>query len=120
MSKAIPVRIALLVGVVAFLALSQGTVYAQAGAQPNSQPNPYRTVEHWFTLPEGRTMGSTSSVFVAPGGHVWVAERCGVNGCAGSNLAPVLEFDPSGKLLKSWGAGMFVFPHSLLMDKEGN
>src|SRR5260370_22739194 len=84
-----------------------------------AQPNPDRTVEHWFILPEGRTMGSTSSVFVAPGGHIWVAERCGVNSCAGSNLAPVLEFDPSGKLLKSFGAGMFVFPHSLLMDKDG-
>jgi sugar lactone lactonase YvrE len=65
-------------------------------------------------------MGSTSSVFVAPGGHVWVAERCGVNNCAGSNLAPVLEFDSSGKLLKSFGAGMFLFPHSILLDKDGN
>jgi streptogramin lyase len=88
-------------------------------AQPNSQPNPYRTVEHWYKLPEGRTMGSTSSVVVAPNGHIWVADRCGVNSCAGSNLDPVMEFDASGKLLKSFGAGMFVFPHSLVMDKEG-
>ena len=118
MSKAVPLRIALLLALA--VALSQGTGYSQAGDRPNSQPNPYRTVEHWFTLPESRTMGSTSSVFVAPNGHVWVADRCGVNSCVGSNLAPVLEFDPSGKLLKSWGAGMFVFPHSLLMDKDGN
>jgi WD40 repeat protein len=113
-------RIALLGGFVTFLAMSPGPAFSQAGAPPNSQPNPYRTVERWFTLPEGRTMGSTSSVFAAPGGHVWVAERCGVNTCAGSNLAPVLEFDSSGKLLKSFGAGMFVFPHSLLVDKDGN
>jgi sugar lactone lactonase YvrE len=89
-------------------------------AQPNSQPNPYRTVEHWFTLPAGRTMGSTSSVLVAPNGHIWIAERCGANTCAGSNLPPILEFDPSGKLLKSFGANLFVFPHSILMDKDGN
>ena len=57
-------------------------------AQPNSQPNPYRTVQHWFTLPEGRTMGSTSAVWVAPSGHIWVAERCGANSCANSDLAP--------------------------------
>src|SRR5260370_9495111 len=82
--------------------------------------NPYRTVERWFTLPEGRTMGSTSSVFVAPGGHIWVAERCGANTCADSSLAPILEFDASGKLLKSFGANLFVFPHSILMDNEGN
>src|SRR5262249_28407139 len=88
-------------------------------AQPNSQTNPYRTVEHWFTLPEGRTMGSTSAVMVAPSGHIWVAERCGVNSCAGSNLTPVLEFDPSGKLLKSWGAGMFIFPHGIWIENDG-
>ncbi len=120
MSTAIPGRIALPAGIAALLAMSLGTAFPQAGAPPNSQPNPYRTVEHWFTLPEGRTMGSTSSVFVAPGGHIWVAERCGANNCAGSTIDPVLEFDSSGKLLKSFGAGLFLFPHSILMDKDGN
>ena len=85
-----------------------------------AQPNPYRTVEKWFMLPEGRTMGSTSAVSVAPNGHIWVAERCGVNSCATSNLAPILEFDPSGKLLQSFGAGMFLFPHGFTIDKDGN
>jgi sugar lactone lactonase YvrE len=91
-----------------------------AAAQPNSQPNPYRTVEHWYTMPEGRTMGSTSAVWVAPSGHIWVAERCGANTCAGSSVAPVLEFDPAGKLLSSFGAGMFVFPHGIWMEKDGS
>jgi sugar lactone lactonase YvrE len=91
-----------------------------AQAQPNSQPNPYRTVEKWFQLPAGRTMGSSSAVFIAPSGHIWVAERCGVNSCAGSNLPPVLEFDPSGKLLKSFGAGMFIFPHGIWIEKDGS
>ena len=85
-----------------------------------AQPNPYRTVEHWFHMPEGRTMGSTSAVAVAPDGHIWVAERCGANTCAGSDLEPILEFDPSGRLLKSFGAGMFIFPHGFLIDREGN
>jgi len=88
-------------------------------AQPNSQANPYRTVEGWFQLPDGRKMGSTSAVFVAPSGHIWIAERCGANSCAGSNLPPVLEFEPSGKLLRSWGEGMFVFPHGILIEKDG-
>ena len=104
----------------AFLIVSQGSAYAQANAQPNSQPNPYRTVERWFQLPEGRTMGSSSAVFVAPSGHIWIAERCGVNSCAGSNLPPVLEFDPSGKLLTSFGAGMFIFPHGIWIEKDGS
>ncbi len=108
----------------ALCAGSYGQVSAPAGAAtgapPNSQPNPYRTVEHWYQLPEGRTMGSSSAVAVAADGHIWVAERCGVNSCAGSNLAPVLEFNPSGKVLRTFGAGMFVFPHGLTIDAAGN
>ncbi len=88
-------------------------------AQPNSQPNPYRTVEHWFTLPEGRTMGSTSAVWVAPSGHIWFAERCGANSCSNSDLAPVLEFDPTGKLISSFGAKVFAFPHGIWIEKDG-
>jgi len=32
----------------------------------------------------------------------------------------ILEFDSSGKLLKSFGEGMFLFPHGLTVDKDGN
>ena len=108
-------RSALIVTVAAWGAAWSAAAYAQ----PNSEPNPYRTVEHWFSLPEGRTMGSTSAVWVAASGHIWVAERCGANSCRDSNLAPVLEFDPAGKLLKSWGAGMFVFPHGIWIERDG-
>jgi streptogramin lyase len=87
--------------------------------QPNSQPNPYRTLENWFQLPAGRMMGSTSAVEIDRDGHIWVAERCGANSCAGSDLAPILEFDRSGKVLRSWGAGMFIFPHGIAIDREG-
>lgn len=114
------VRSASILLVIGFAAVCPGGVRAQASAVPNSQPNPYRTVEHWFTLPEGRTMGSTSAVWVVPSGHIWVAERCGVNSCANSNLAPVFEFDAGGKLLKSWGESMFVFPHGIWIEKDGN
>jgi len=93
---------------------------AQAVAPQNSHPNPYRTIENWAKLPEGRAWGSTASVDVDAHDNIWVAERCGANTCEGSNLAPILEFDPSGKLLKSFGAGMFLFPHGLTVDKEGN
>jgi len=71
-------------------------------------------------MPEGRTWGAAAGVDVDRQGNIWVAERCGANSCAGSDLAPILEFDPSGKLLKSFGAGMFVFPHGLYVDRDGN
>ena len=102
------------------MSLSAGSTYAQADAATNSLPNPYHTIENWAKLPEGRPWGSTAGVSVDRHGDIWVAERCGANTCAGSNLAPILEFDPSGKLLKSFGEGMFLFPHGLTVDKDGN
>jgi len=93
----------------------------KAQVQPtNSLPNPYRTVENWAKLPAGRTWGSTAGVTVDSKGNIWVVERCGANTCAGSSLAPILEFDQSGKLLTSFGAGMFVFPHGITVDRDGN
>ena len=95
-------------------------VFAQSDAPTNSAPNPYRTVENWFKLPGGRAWGSTAGVEVGPDGNIWAYDRCGANNCAASNLDPILEFEPSGKFLRSFGAGMFVFPHGFFVDKQGN
>src|SRR4051812_36521735 len=95
-------------------------VLAQNGPV-NSAPNPYRTVEGWAKLPEGRVWGSTSAVEIARDGKsIWVAERCGVNSCAGSNSASILKFDSDGKLVTSFGAGMFIFPHGIFVDADDN
>ena len=92
-----------------------------ADSASNSYPNPYTTVENFFKLPEGRPWGSTSAVDVDKAGHIWVAERCGGNSCANSKADPILEFDAkTGKLLKSFGGGMLVFPHGICVDKQGN
>ncbi|HMC62828.1 MAG TPA: peptidyl-alpha-hydroxyglycine alpha-amidating lyase family protein, partial [Candidatus Solibacter sp.] len=106
--------------VAAALAMSGFRVCGQADAPPNSQPNPYRTIENWFKLPEPRTWGSSSAVDIDREGNIWVAERCGMNTCAGRPDAPVLKFDASGKLLKSFGEGLLLFPHFLRIDKDGN
>jgi sugar lactone lactonase YvrE len=88
---------------------------------PNSQPNPYRTVEGWAQLPTGRTWGASSAVEIDRDGEsIWVAERCGANTCAGSNLDPILKFDSKGGLVRSFGAGMFIFPHGIYVDRDGN
>jgi len=83
-------------------------------------PNPYRIVDNIVTMPAGRTMGSTNAINVDAKGNIWVFERCGVNSCAESNVDPILQFDPSGKLLRSFGKGMFVFPHAIEFDTDGN
>ena len=101
--------------------ISVARVRVRADVQPtNSLPNPYRTIENWAKLPTGRLWGSTAGVAVDRNGNIWVAERCGANSCADSTLAPILEFDPSGKLLASFGANRFVFPHGITIDRDGN
>src|SRR3954465_10052111 len=59
-------------GLLAILAIG-GLSFAQTSAPTNSLPNPYRSIENWGTLPEGRTWGSTSAVAIDPDGtSVWV------------------------------------------------
>lgn len=94
---------------------------AQASSTPrNDLPNPYRMVKDWAKLPDGRKWGSTSGVAISPEGNIWTYDRCGGNSCANSNLAPILEFEPSGKLLRNLGAGIFIYPHGLTVDGDGN
>jgi sugar lactone lactonase YvrE len=103
---------------VAIVAVSGGIVYGQT--DPNSLPNPYLTFDNWAKMPEGRIWGQTSQLSLDRDGNVWVAERCGGTSCLGKTDAPILEFDHSGKLVKSFGAGMLVVPHGILVDRDGN
>jgi DNA-binding beta-propeller fold protein YncE len=87
----------------------------------STQPNPYRTIEGWAKMPDGRKWGATSAVDIDKDGRsVWVAERCGANSCLGSDLPVVLKFDSTGKLVTSFGAGLMIFPHGIHVDREGN
>jgi len=91
----------------------------------NDLPNPYALGVSWGQLPGGRKWGSTAGITVGPDGSIWAIDRCGVSGsrgtnCAGSPLDPILEFDPSGKFLKSFGHGLFVSPHKISVDRDGN
>ncbi|MSO30483.1 MAG: hypothetical protein EXQ48_05985 [Acidobacteria bacterium] len=105
-------RLAAAAAVAALVALSQVVA---------AQQTPYQTIENHFTLPEGRKIGSTAGITIdRDGSSVWVFERCGAQNCLGSHVAPVLKFDAAGKLLKSFGEGMFVRPHGIHIDRDGN
>jgi len=92
----------------------------------NDLPNRFRAGVHWGQLPDGRKWGSTAGVSAAPDGRtIWAIDRCGASGaggtaCADSPFDPVLQFDPAGRLLKSFGRGMIVSPHKITVDRDGN
>ena len=92
----------------------------------HSLPNPNPTVvKNWAPLSDGRTWGSTAGVDIGPDGHVWAYDRCGAyalsGGCDTSDLAPILKFDRfTGEILANFGEGIFVLPHGLHVDRDGN
>lgn len=89
--------------------------------QAPSLPNPYAAgIQNWAKLPDGRTWGAASAISIDSHGNIWVLERCGGNSCAGRTDDPILEFDPSGKFVKSFGGGLFVFPHGIFVDGRDN
>ena len=85
----------------------------------NNLPNPW--IGQVLPIPDGRSWGSTAGVDVDPtNGTVWVIDRCGSNTCVGSDLDPILQYNADGTFLKSFGSGMFAFPHGIHVDLEGN
>src|ERR1700716_1763206 len=92
-------------------------------------PNPYRLVENWPTLPKSMNGGQWGELIRADidrQGNIWVFHRCfntepaGSATCVGRTDPPILQFDPSGRLLSSFGAGLFAFPHVFTPDPDGN
>jgi DNA-binding beta-propeller fold protein YncE len=105
---------------VALVAAAVSFVPAQA-QDVNSAPNPYHVVDNWAQLPQGRVWGMAIGIDIdRDGKSVWVFDRCGAKTCTGSQVAPIQKFDASGKLVASFGAGMFNFPHGLFVDRDGN
>ena len=91
-------------------------------------PNPYRAVDGWAKLPAGRQMGAVGDTTMDPDGrHIWAVVRCDAtapdrfgNECLDSNLDSLLKFDLNGNMVKSFGGGMFIWPHGIDVDRDGN
>jgi 6-bladed beta-propeller len=120
-----------LIGVLAAVATVGLVAHPQEIHYPKQTqlPNPYRLVEGWPTLPKSMNGGQWGELIRAdidPKGNIWVFHRCfntepaGAATCVGRSEPPILEFDPSGKLLTSFGSGMFAFPHGFTVDRQGN
>src|SRR5437867_496089 len=132
-SRFVSFRFALLV-VMVCVALSARRVLGQRrGGTPqtdkvqpvNTGANPYRVIRDWAQLTiEGRAWGGSNGVAIdRDGKSVWATDRCSPGttpGCLGTKANPVHKFDESGKEIKSFGGAMFVWPHGIHVDRDGN
>jgi DNA-binding beta-propeller fold protein YncE len=134
MSLSDVVRLAWTVTTVVCITAQSASVQAQQrGGTPqtdklqpiNTGDNPYRVIRDWARLDlENRPWGGSNGVAIdRDGKSVWATDRCSPGttpGCLGSKGNPVHHFDESGKEIRSFGAGMFVWPHGIHVDRDGN
>jgi DNA-binding beta-propeller fold protein YncE len=62
---------------------------------------------------ESWALGMVSSVALDRNGTLYLLQR-------GDKADPVIAVDPSGKILRSWGKGLYKIPHSIRVDPAGN
>lgn len=75
---------------------------------------PLRKTEFKIVPPApGWELGFASAVTMDKEGVMYVLQR-------GDKADPVLAVDRSGKILRSWGKGMFKIPHSIRIGPDGN
>jgi sugar lactone lactonase YvrE len=86
----------------------------------NDRPNPYRRDANWAQLPAGLKWGAVIGAEQGPNGDIYVVHRCFENSCAGRTEPPIFRFDRSGRAIKSWGSGTYIFPHGLYVDAQGS
>jgi DNA-binding beta-propeller fold protein YncE len=102
-----------------------GTSQTDKVAPVNTGANPYRVIRDWAQLTlEARPWGGSNGVAIdRDGTSVWATDRCSpgtVPGCLGTKANPIHHFDQSGKEIRSFGGGMFVWPHGIHVDRDGN
>ncbi len=125
-------RFGFAVAAVMSMAVLGGQAAEQSGTPANRQvkavnsgANPYKVIRDWaqFTT-EKRAWGGSNGVAIDKDGKsVWAVDRCSpgtVPGCLGARANPVHLFDASGKEVRSFGGGMFVWPHGIHVDRDGN
>ena len=86
----------------------------------------YALVKNWPGLPQGLNLGAPAGLGLDSSGHVFVFHR---GPRQWSLLMPetlipdptILELDSrTGKVINQWGAGLFIMPHGLTIDRNNN
>ena len=103
-----------------FQSVAQSTEAVAHGVR-NDLPQPYETQRDWGELPPSTSWAAVTAVEPSPDGRfIYVIHRCVDNSCEGRNEPPILKYDYDGKLLDSFGEGLFIFPHGATVDSQGD
>jgi hypothetical protein len=114
---------AVVVALFALVTLAGENAHAQKSYRPPNDelPNPYKEFQSFGQLPTGWKQFIFFSGFdVDKDNNLWGFLRCPGGSCSGTTLDTVIEWDKSGKIRRSWGAGLFNQAHSLDVDQDGN
>ena len=82
-------------------------------ALEQAPPLPLEKTAVAIQLPAGWELGRISAVAMGRDDVAYVLQR-------GDNADPVIVVDRTGRVLRSWGKGMFKIPHSIKVDPDGN
>ncbi len=101
----------LLVVAIFALSVSGNPTFGQAGTEPTVPKLNYEAVPNFFQLAAGENFVEPCGVAVNSKGHIYVFHR---------GRHPLMEFDSSGKFVRSLADDLFVTAHSLRVDSEDN
>jgi RHS repeat-associated protein len=62
---------------------------------------------------DGWGLGMVSWIAADPNGLIYLLQR-------GENADPVIVIDRQGKIIRSWGKGLYTTPHAIRLDPQGN
>jgi N-acyl-D-amino-acid deacylase len=87
-----------------------GRVLMSGHTPADTDAGTYRLVPNWGQLPAGLQFGEVPGMTIDASGRIFAFHR---------GEPPIIELDASGKVLKTWGEKMFVWPHGIRVDRNG-
>jgi len=92
------------------VAARPGRVLMSGHTPVDTDAGSYRLVPNWGQLPAGIQLGEVPGMTIDAAGRIFSFNRA---------EPPIIEFDASGTVLKTWGEKMFVWPHGIRVDRNG-
>ncbi|MBC7888042.1 MAG: hypothetical protein H7Z13_09130 [Ferruginibacter sp.] len=100
----------------------------QNAGRTNGNVINYQLVKDWPQLPDGYTLGNPTGIGIDSNQHIFIFHRAGrkwpllmpmPRSFITAKTVVMLDRQ-SGKIINSWGEGLFIMPHGLTVDQHNN